>query len=257
MIPLHFEPKIHSFSQVSSTNEILRDLALKGASEGTVVVSRSQSHGRGRLGREWRSPLGGLYVSVLLYPLTPQRITDLPFLVAVAVVQSLEQILPKACTTSLKWPNDILVDRKKMGGILAEAFGEDQFYGGIVGLGINVNTTLKDLEDFQERPFQATSVAALIQGQETDLDSLLQIFLAKLFNLYRLYQEKGFAPIRALWERNCAMVGKEIEIRDVEPKGETLKGKFWGISERGGLLLDLGSSEKREILSGDLTCCWF
>lgn len=257
MIPLQFEPPVHRFTTVSSTNDSLRELALKGAPEGTVVVAKTQTQGRGRLGREWKSPEGGMYLSVLLYPLTSKRITDLPFLMGVAVIQSLEQILPKACDSSLKWPNDILVNQKKIGGILAEAFGENEFYGGIIGLGVNVNTGLKELEDFQERPFQATSVSALIEGQETDLDALLKIFLAKLFNLYRLYQEKGFAPIHALWEKNCSMVGKEVEVQGVEPKGENVRGKLWGISERGGLLLDVGALEKREILSGDLTCCWF
>jgi BirA family biotin operon repressor/biotin-[acetyl-CoA-carboxylase] ligase len=257
MIPVNFKPQLYRFDSVSSTNDKLRELALKGAPEGTLVFAKKQTHGRGRLGRQWHSPMGGFYLSVLLYPLTPKRITDLPFLAGVAIVQTLSQILPKVFDVSLKWPNDILVNRKKISGILSEAFGENEFYGGIIGIGINVNTPLKELEDFQEKPFQATSISALMDGEQLDMDDVLNIFQAKLFNLYRFYQEKGFAPIHALWEKNCAMVGKKVEIRGVEPHKTNLTGTLWGISERGGLMIDTGAAERVEILSGDLTCCWF
>jgi len=257
MIPANFEPLLYRFEVVNSTNEKLKELALKGAPEGTMVFAKRQTHGRGRLGRFWHSPLGGFYLSVLLYPLTPKRITDLPFLMGVAVVQTLSQILPKVFEVSLKWPNDVLVNKKKIAGILSEAFGENEFYSGILGVGININTPLKDLEDFQEKPFQATSVSSLMEGEELDIDEVLSIFQSKLFNLYRLYQEKGFAPIHALWEKNCAMIGKKVEVKDVEPNRMVVTGVVKGISERGGLVVDSGGSDKVEILSGDLTCCWF
>ncbi|MFM8269069.1 MAG: biotin--[acetyl-CoA-carboxylase] ligase [Pseudomonadota bacterium] len=257
MIPANFEPLLYRFDSVTSTNDKLRELALKGAPEGTLVFAKKQTQGRGRLGRSWHSPEGGFYLSVLLYPLTSKRITDLPFLVGVAIVQTLGQVLPKVFDISLKWPNDILVNRKKIAGILSEAFGENEFYGGIIGVGININTPLKELEDFQEKPFQATSISALMDGEQIDIDEFLNIFQSKLFNLYRFYQEKGFAPIHGLWEKNCAMVGKKIEIHDVEPQKMTVTGTLWGISDRGGLMVDTGGAERLEILSGDLTCCWF
>lgn len=257
MIPANFEPPLYRFDVVTSTNDKLKELALKGAPEGTLVFAKKQTQGRGRLGRSWHSPSGGFYLSVLLYPLTPKRITDLPFLAGLAVVQTLSQLLPKVFEVSLKWPNDVLVNKKKIAGILAEAFGENQFYSGIIGTGININTPLKDLEDFQEKPFQATSVSTLMDGEELDLDEVLIVFQSKLFNLYRLYQEKGFAPIHALWEKNCTMIGKKVEIKDLESKQPALAGIVRGISERGGLVLEVDGTEKQEILSGDLTCCWF
>lgn len=79
-----------------------------------------------------------------------------------------------------------------------------------------------------------------MDGEQVDMDEVLNIFQAKLFNLYRFYQEKGFAPIHALWEKNCAMVGKKVEIQGVEPHKTNITGTLWGISERGGLMIDTG-----------------
>lgn len=257
MIPLQFKPELYRFKTVTSTNDKLKELALKGAPEGTLVLAEHQTRGRGRLGRHWHSPLGGFYISALLYPLTPKQITDLPFLMGVCVIQTLSQILPKIFDTSLKWPNDVLVNQKKIAGILSEAFGENEFYGGIVGVGININTSLQQLEDFQEQPFQATSVTALMEGEQVKLEEVLEVFQLKLFNLYRFYQEKGFAPIRALWERNCMMIGKKVQLKGVEFTTGAVEGIFSGLSDRGGLLLDTGNQgERTEVLSGDLTCFW-
>ncbi|NDC23965.1 MAG: biotin--[acetyl-CoA-carboxylase] ligase [Proteobacteria bacterium] len=196
-------------------------------------------------------------MSVLLYPLVPKRITDLPFLVGIAVTQTLQQALPKYLEVSLKWPNDVLVNQKKIAGILSEAFDHNEFYGAVVGVGINVNLEPAELAPFEKNLFSATSVQAITGETGTSLEDILTIFKVKLFNLYRVYQEKGFAPIQALWERNCKMIGKKIEIRNVEPKGETVVGNFWGLSERGGIVLEIPGKDKMEILSGELACCWF
>jgi len=257
MIPVQFKPELYRFKTLTSTNDKLKELALQGAPEGTLVLAENQTQGRGRLGRNWHSPVGGFYISALLYPLTPKNITDLPFLMGVCVIQTLVQILPKFFEISLKWPNDVLVNQKKIAGILSEAFGESDFYGAVVGVGININTSLQQLENFQEQPFQATSVNALMEGEQINLEEVLDLFQMKLFNLYRFYQEKGFAPIRALWERNCLMIGKKIQLKGVDFSSGTVEGIFSGLSDRGGLLLDMGNQgEKTEVLSGDLTCFW-
>lgn len=257
MIPVQFKPVIHRYDCVESTNDQLKQLALEGAPEGTLVFAKEQTRGKGRLGRSWLSPAGGLYVSVILYPLTIRRITDLPFLVGVAVVQTLQQFLPKSHQISLKWPNDVLVNNQKVAGILSEAFGDEKFYGGVIGVGLNVNVTAAQLNEFQQKQFKATSLSILLEGEATDIEEVFSVFQAKLFNLYRFYQEKGFAPIQALWEKNCGMLGKKIEVQGVEPKGSTVTGILWGISDRGGLVVDIGQTDKLEILSGELTCCWY
>lgn len=257
MIPPDFQPTILRFDSVGSTNDKLKELALQGATEGTIVVAKRQTRGKGRLGRTWNSPLGGLYLSALLYPLSAKRITDLSFLVGVAVVQTLQELLPKMVDISLKWPNDVLADKKKIAGILSEAFEDEKFFGAVVGVGLNANTPHSELQAFQNNRFQATSMNAFLEGKDTPLEGILELFSIKLFNLYRFYQEKGFAPIRALWEKNCRMIGKQVEVQGVEPLGSTVKGKFWGLSDRGGLVLEGPNQERLEILSGELTCCWF
>jgi BirA family biotin operon repressor/biotin-[acetyl-CoA-carboxylase] ligase len=183
MIPPDFEPKIHRFDSLGSTNEKLKELALQGTAEGTIVVAKQQTRGRGRLGRSWNSPEGGLYLSVLLYPLVTKRITDLPFLVGVAVAQALQELLPKIVEVSLKWPNDVLADRKKIAGILSEAFEDEKFFGAVVGVGINVNTASHELQAFQTNPFKATSMSQFLEGTNTDVEAVLEIFKIKLFNL--------------------------------------------------------------------------
>src|SRR5438309_1430776 len=120
MLPADFTPKILTFDTVDSTNAKARELAAKGAAEGTVIVAKQQTAGRGRNKRTWHSPEGGLYLSILLHPKEAKKVTDLSILAGVALAQGVTEFLPKSKDVSLKWPNDCLIGWKKVGGILCE-----------------------------------------------------------------------------------------------------------------------------------------
>jgi BirA family transcriptional regulator, biotin operon repressor / biotin---[acetyl-CoA-carboxylase] ligase len=257
-------PQIHRFDSLDSTNLKARQLALQGAAEGTVIVARSQTAGRGRGSHLWHSPDGGLFLSVLLYPKEPRRITDLPILVGVAVAQAVRQILAKSTEVSLKWPNDCLVNWKKVGGVLCEALGEDCFHLCVAGIGLNVNVSPQELASFQANPFGATSFQAESGGGAHDIDQVLNVFLAKLFMLYALYKDEGMEPIRYLWERNCSLIGKQVELSEHGARTPSAKpnepgttvGTLLGIDESGGLVLSNPKGERRSYYTGAITCYW-
>ncbi len=264
MIPENFTTQILRFDSLPSTNLKARELAKTGAAaEGTIIVARSQTAGRGRGNHVWHSPEGGLYCSVLLYPRQARRLTDLPILMGVALAQTVKQILPKACDVSLKWPNDCLLNWKKVGGVLCEALGEECFDLCVAGVGLNVNLSASELAGFEKNPFGATSFQTESEGGTYEMDQVLGVLAAKILSVYRLYQEEGMEPIRYLWEHNCALVGKRVELseagmRDPSAKAQTgvTVGTVLGIDESGGLVLSNPKGERRSYHSGAITCYW-
>ena len=132
---------VYHFEEVASTNDLAKELAARGAPEGTLIVAEAQSRGRGRLGRQWNSPPGtGLYVSLLLRPpLPPTEMPQITLTTAVAAARALKRVTGVA--PGIKWPNDLLLAGKKLGGILTEMETEsEQIRHLVVGLGLNVDT---------------------------------------------------------------------------------------------------------------------
>lgn len=253
-------PKIYRHESVNSTNAKLKEFIRKGASSGTVVVAESQTEGRGRMGRTWHSPSGGLYFSVYFVPKNAKRLTDFSLLAGVAVAQTIKSLLPKAKEISVKWPNDCLVDWKKIAGVLCETVG-DTPHAVIIGIGVNINTTKRELEPFLKNPFSATSVALEEAGENHSIESLFDTMLTKLFELYRIYEEQGFATIKRLWELNCLMIGKKIELcepghQETDGVRGKVTGTFLGIDDSGALLLLNQKNEKKSYVSGEITCFW-
>ena len=264
MLPPGFTPNVISQDEVDSTSSVLRQLAGRGAGEGTVVTALRQTQGRGSGGRQWFSPDGGLYLSVLLSSKVERRATDLCLIAGVAVAQTVRNLLPKSKAVSLKWPNDCLVGWKKVGGILSETLSGPQGGLCIVGIGINVNLTEKDLGAFKDRPFGATSFVMEAEGQGFDLPPIRDALLKKLFAIYDVYHDGGFQPVQYLWERNCQFIGKRVQLEgsSVRP-GATQEGlskpvigTCLGIDDLGGLVLSNAQGERRSYFSGEITCYW-
>ncbi len=258
-----FVPKIHTFDTLDSTNVKLRELASQGAGEGTVVIATQQTQGRGRNKRTWSSPEGGLYLSALLYPRDKKKISELPLVAGVALAQAAKELLPKSIDVSVKWPNDCLLNWKKVGGILCESLGENFFHLSIIGIGLNVNVPNETLTPFLSNPFSATSFLAETGGK-FDLLRAREVVLSKLFNVYRLYKEQGFTPIQFLWERNCGLVGKKVELSDsgapqkIQTGSEIgrVTGTFLGIDENGAVVLSNAKGERHTYHAGEITCFW-
>lgn len=249
---------IHRFKEVPSTNLVAKDLAKNGSGPGTAVIAVTQTQGKGRGKKTWASPAGGLYCSFLLKARDPQHLPDISILAGVAVCQTVRELLPKHFEVSLKWPNDVLIGKKKVAGILCESAGEDPRMC-VVGVGINVNTAEKELLPFAENPFPATSFSTEFGATPLDLEKVFTILTRKLFGIYQIYQNEGFETVRHVWENNCSFVNKRVEFcenGDGKAKGDVkLAGTFLGIDADGALVLATSEGEKR-FYSGEITCFW-
>lgn len=239
--------KIVFLAQADSTNLRARLLAEGGAGEGTVVIADQQETGKGRMGRNWVSPAGvNLYLSVILRPqIDISQATQLTFLTAVAVARAIEQ--SGNFTPQLKWPNDVLLDGRKVAGLLNELNAEtEQVHFLILGIGVNLNMTQDQFPSDLRTP--ATSL--LIESGEriTRLD-FTRTLLQAIDDLYALYREDGFAAIVSEWERRSHMVGRQVEV-----DGQTNRraGVVQGVDEAGALLLRLADGRVEKIVAGDI-----
>ncbi|MEM3086130.1 MAG: biotin--[acetyl-CoA-carboxylase] ligase [Halobacteria archaeon] len=217
--------QIHTLPEVDSTNRALRDLARRGAPEGTVVMAERQTAGRGRLDRSWESPPGGLYLSVLLRP-----VPLLPLRLGVAAARAVEEMC--GFGPELKWPNDLLADGRKLAGILVEA--EEPW--AVAGIGVNVQTE----ELSPEVANTATSLRLL--GHRVSPPELARVVLQELEAVYR-------GPFRiAYYEARCGTLGRRVQV-------ETAGGSVTGVARRldpdGALVVETADGEAR-ILAGDV-----
>lgn len=238
---------IHYEETVESTQKVALQLAYDNASEGTIVVAEEQLAGRGRLARKWESPKHtGIWMSVILRPKIPiLKAPQLTLITAVAAVQAIEHTA--RITANIKWPNDILVNGRKIAGILTELQAEaDQISSIIIGIGINVNQTKADFPE--ELRSIATSIAIEKQGNMKRAE-LIRAFLYELENLYFLYLEEGFHPIKIMWESYADSIGKQITARTLT---STINGLALGITDDGVLKLRDDTGEIHHIYSADI-----
>ncbi|MCA1063160.1 biotin--[acetyl-CoA-carboxylase] ligase [Rossellomorea sp. AcN35-11] len=232
---------------VESTQRIAHVLAGEGAPEGTLVIADEQTAGRGRLMREWHSSKGtGIWMSLILKPLLPpQKAPQFTLITAVAVVQAIEE------TTDLhpeiKWPNDILIDGKKVTGILTELQAEsDKINSIIIGIGMNVNHTKEHFPD--ELQSIATSLS-IEQGNLLSRSDIVQKVLERIESLYSIYMNEGFTPIKLLWESYAISIGKNIRARTING---TIEGRALGITEEGVLKIEDSTGMVHQIYSADI-----
>jgi len=214
--------------KVQSTMDEAFQLGIDGAREGTVVCAETQLKGRGRMGRNWVSPKGkGVYMSVLLRPpLSPADVARLTLLAAVAVCEAVQKIT--RITVAIKWPNDLLVNNKKLAGMLTELSAEiDRIKFVVIGIGLNVNTPASQL------PAGATSLRQQT-GQTYDRVMVVQEILRSLEKWYATLKTDGFGPVTERWEELSATLGRHVSVSDAD---RTIEGEAIGLAEDGGLLI--------------------
>ncbi len=236
---------VHHFEEVASTNDLAKELAARGAPEGTLVVAEAQSRGRGRLGRWWESPPGtGLYVSLVLRPaLPPTEMPQITLTTAVAVVRAVNRA--SGVALGIKWPNDLLLAGKKLGGILTEMETEsEQIRHLVVGLGLNVNNPAfpAELADI------ATSLA-LATGRRHSRVRLLQAWLEEFEALYGRFLAGEFAGILEEWRSLAVTLGQVVTVRQ-GPR--VIRGKALEVAADGALLVETAPGEVVRVTSGEI-----
>jgi BirA family transcriptional regulator, biotin operon repressor / biotin---[acetyl-CoA-carboxylase] ligase len=231
-----------------STNADAFRLAEAGAEEGTTVIADAQSNGKGRRGRVWSSPAGvNLYCSVVLRPaIMPHEAPQLTFLSAVAVARAIEQTTE--LKPEIKWPNDVLIDGRKVAGLLNEMSAEtDGINFVILGIGINLNMTQAQFPADLRSP--ATSLL-LEQGLPVNRAQFAARMLGELDRLYTGFLLHGFGPVRDEWQQRCNANGREVVVS--EAGLETVRGMFHGIDADGALLVRFPDGMVERILNGDV-----
>ncbi|MGV7220137.1 MAG: biotin--[acetyl-CoA-carboxylase] ligase [Nitrospinales bacterium] len=234
-------------NEVGSTNELAKSYVEKDLSEGMVFLAESQSKGKGRSGRTWHSPAGtGIYMSVLLRPDIPiVQLSPLTLMTGVAVAKAIN--LFQSNSVDLKWPNDILLNGKKLGGILCELVPFQEKYWVVLGIGVNVN---HEIDHF---PPDLTEIAtSLYLENEKILDRVMVInsILNNLNMEYLSYLSKGIKPIIQDWTRLTNMFGKLIQLTLAE---RSISGVAIGLDDQGSLILRMEDGELRTFNSGEVT----
>ncbi len=234
--------KVIAYPSLSSTNDIAKRQAKKGAREGTVILAEEQTAGRGRLKRAWLSPKGSIALSIILHP-TPTQLPSLIMVASLAVARCIEKV--GGLETQIKWPNDVLINGKKVCGILIESDvrGSAVDYA-VIGIGINVN--LKPA-DFPEIAATATSLAQEL-GREISQREMIRCLLVEAENLYLALPE-GDSVFRE-WRDRLVTLGKEVELIS----GKTsYQGVAESVASDGSLLLRQPDGHLMKIVAGDVS----
>ncbi len=229
---------------VGSTNDVARELADAGAADGTVVWARTQSAGRGRLGRRFESPPGNLYSSFVLRPaVAPAAAAQLSFVSAVALAEALAETLPATAPVTLKWPNDVLVGGLKVAGILLEAATSPA--GGldfvVLGIGVNVTTHPPDAR------YGATDLTAA--GARSTVPDLLERLAERLVAWQARWRAEGFGPVRAAWLGRAHGLGRPIDVR---VGNALISGSFADLDDDGALIVAGPGGRRQRVTAGDI-----
>lgn len=235
-----------AYPALDSTNDEVRRQAALGGEDGLVITADTQSAGRGRSGRFWQSPEGNLHLSMLMRPVcSPERATELPFVVALAVAEAVAGLVPVARAVRCKWPNDVLIDDRKVAGVLIES--EMRPEGGVdwIAVGIGVNVAMAPGDD--EVIFPATCLSAA-GGRDDGVASVRDAVVDRLYFWRRRWEEGGFAPIRRAWLGVAWRLGAPLAVRMGDDR---IEGIFSDLDVRGALILQ-SADGLRVIPAGDV-----
>lgn len=232
---------------LDSTNDLAKALAKGGAPEGTIVIAGEQRRGRGRRGRAWlASPGTCILGSVLFYP---GAWLPSPFYLTVACSLAVAEAIQEAhgLPAMVKWPNDVVIGRRKVAGLLTELVSEGStLVAGVVGIGVNVNFDVQKLPEIRRN---ATSIAIEL-GMEVSVSSLLDAVLGKIDGNYRLLKTGGCEVLFARWQARLAGLGEEVAITT---GGATRNGVLEEVHHDGSLTVCWPDGSKQRLTDAELS----
>lgn len=240
--------KAYYFDSIDSTQNQALKMADEPENNGAIIIAAKQTGGKGRGGRKWVSPKGGIWFSIILQPNFDISITTLfPIASALALSKALEKTFKM--TPELKWPNDITVKGKKLAGILVDASLESNRIENLVlGIGINFDVDVKQIEKTLKGTPNFYGVASLSeQKKNVKPVQLIQTFLLELEKIYDLLSSKQTKKIISEWTKRSSTIGKKVELNTKEGK---IKGKAVKIDDDGALVLDNDNNDR--VIAGDI-----
>jgi BirA family biotin operon repressor/biotin-[acetyl-CoA-carboxylase] ligase len=237
---------LYVYNEVKSTNTVAKFLAMNGAENGTVVISEKQTDARGRSGKSWESPLGGIWLSIILQPnVHYSKLPLITLATGVAVAKAIERT--GITSSEIKWPNDIMLHGKKVCGILTEAVTKfNTIENVIIGVGIDANI---DISDFPEELQDGTTTLADELGRKEDENTLIRIFLEEFEKISELFNNEGFEEILKEWRKRSYSIGKIVEVR--EPFNKNYDAYVLGISREGALVVEKIDGTLEKVISGE------
>jgi BirA family biotin operon repressor/biotin-[acetyl-CoA-carboxylase] ligase len=226
---------------VGSTNDEARALIAAGAAAGAVVWAESQTAGKGRYGREWVSPPGNLYCSIILRPTIDQaRLSEIAFVSALAVRDAVAAHVPQDVAIEFKWPNDVLAAGRKVAGILVETekLPDEARSALILGIGINISSSPR------ETSYPATSIAAFARAPR--VARLVSGLVAAVDRRVERWLRNGFGGVRDEWMRHAYGVGTQVT------DNTGFSGTFTGLDETGAIVIASTDGERRRLVTGSV-----
>ena len=237
---------LYVFDEVKSTNTVAKFLAMNGAENGTVVISEKQTDAKGRSGKAWASPVGGIWLSLIVKPnVDYSKLPMITIGTGVAVAKAIERT--GITSAEIKWPNDIIIHDKKVCGILTEAVTTfNTIDSVIIGVGIDANI---DIEDFPEELQDGTTTLADELGRKEDENVLIRLFLEEFEKIAETFNEGDYESILKDWRKRSYSVGKIVEVR--EPFNKNYDAYVVGIGREGALIVEKIDGTLEKVISGE------
>jgi len=238
--------ELYIYNEVSSTNTVAKFLSLNNAENGTVIISEKQTKAKGRSGKAWESPLGGVWLSIILRPkVDHSKLPLITLATGVAVAKTLEKVGVE--NPEIKWPNDIMINGKKVCGILTEAVAKfNTIENVIVGVGIDANL---DVDQFPEDLQEGTTTLKEVLGREGNENLLIKIFLEEFEKISELFNKEGYEDILKEWRKRSYTIGKIVEVR--EPFNTYYDAYVLGIGKEGALVVEKIDGTLEKVISGE------
>ena len=239
--------RIYYFDTIDTTQNFAMKIASEKNEDGSVVISKKQTGGRGRMKRKWKSPVGGIWMSIIINPKFDVTYTTLvPIATSLALCIAIEKILK--INTKLKWPNDITLKKKKVAGVLINvSMISNQIENMVLGIGINFKINPNELENSIKKTPNFYGVGTLVKKNQS-MTPLIKQFLYELENVLQLINSGQIKKIRNGWTKRSSTIGRNVSIVTNEGR---ISGKAIRIDNEGGLIISKNKKTHRVIV-GDV-----